>query len=385
MKKFLASLGSGAVLCSFLFSFSACTDRIAAGEEDSSSTSDASTEVVYVHHDDEGDPVVWDGETAAEPDTTTEDGATVYWVWTPEEYAWIMDTDNLNAAAEASDIIIRICMCFDFNSETVASPKLDGAYAGNHTVTFEGNYHTFSHMVKEGVAKSSVGLFASFLGADDVVTTLDIENITLDNADFETASAGYPLGAFLGIAGTGGSGVVVGYDSLNLHITGCHVTNSSLATTGTGSAGGIVGRGNSGLNEFTMTDCSVEDTALESSTVGGLVGSIESPQSEDGKEFFIDGCSLSNVDLTAYSTSSSATWDSASPTWYIGQLIGSIGELATVEVTDASITDVAFYLDAKGSSVTESSDTTLAGYIYVDSDDEANDGHLYVDGVEYTL
>lgn len=259
-----------------------------------------------------------------------------------------------------------------------------------HTVTFEGNGHTLYKMKKyeepsSGNSTKSVGLFGSFVGAENVNSTLNIEKITLDQANFTAVGSGV-VGAFIGdmqldsATNDNQSFTYSGYNSINVHIKNCHVTNSNL-TDQNGVAGGIACNGDGVLNAFTMENCSVTATNIVARHAGGLLGNVSTRGNDDASALVVDSCSLSSVNIT--SRTSSAAWDANN--CYAGQLVAYINQQTTVKVTETSTESVSLHLENDSGPVEPGPDTDTerkVGYLVSNAE---NPGHLLIDGDEYSL
>lgn len=166
-------------------------------------------------------------------------------------------------------------------------------FSGN----LDGQDHTISNLSCTG---RGTGVGKDYLGVFGITVDATIKNLTISNSN---------------ISGRSGMGALVGYSSGDTIIENCHVKNSNISTsvTGTGlEVAGLIGEINFEENDVVrVLDCSAEETNLTNNLnegiTGGLIGHIRARNSGAytsanpnwNGDVLVKGCSVSGGSITA--------------------------------------------------------------------------------------
>lgn len=164
------------------------------------------------------------------------------------------------AAAESGDTTITLSNSITLNEGDTWTPIDVDGYHGAGVVTIDGQGNTITNL--------SAPLFSGgFAGNSGIV----IKNLTIDKAVIHDTTNSLGLGAF-----------VCSVDSMpTITLENCHLTNSTIVSTGGARVGGLVGW-TSGYNNtnngpvdtyVTITNCSVENCNINAKgSVGAIIG-----------------------------------------------------------------------------------------------------------------
>lgn len=216
--------------------------------------------------------------------------------------------------SKSGDNTLEIVSDIDFTGVTWTSINVEG-YTGAGIITINGNNHTIKGL-------TSALIKGGFAGTSGVV----INDITLDSVNINDTTETLGLGAFVGCA-----------DSMTkITLNNCHLTNSTIVSTGGARVGGLIGwtsgysKASDGpVKEYvTVSNCSVENTSI---TADGSVGAIIGHAGSSSYTYqTIENCTISGCTLTSTDNGE----------WRVGVVVGTAnaGELTITNITSTNNT-----------------------------------------------
>ena len=193
---------------------------------------------------------------------------------------------KINSHLSATKTYYKLVDDIDMTGVTWTSLNADGT----NVIDLDGNSKTISHLGKP--------LFTQINGT--------VSDLTITDAAISTSGTYYGI-----LCRTINQGTCV--------ISNVSIINSSIESSG-GTAGGFIGRVETGCPSLTMTDCSATNLTLKGSGhyAGGLIGYVNVP----------------NVSITRCHTSGTVTTESGSGR-HVGGLVGGINENGSVAISDS--------------------------------------------------
>lgn len=208
------------------------------------------------------------------------------------------------ASAGSGNNTIEIDGDFDLKDGETWTPVTIDGYHGAGVITINGNGHTISGL-------NASLLAGGFAGNSGVV----IKDLTLDKVTINDSKNEQGLGAFIGCI-----------DSMpKIELNNCHLTNSSIISTGGARVGGLIGwtsgykNPNNGPVDtyITINNCSVENCEITAKgSVGGIIGHAGA---NPATYHTISDCTVKNTKLNSTDNGD----------WRVGVVVGTanVGEV----------------------------------------------------------